>query len=280
MSQKLRAFGYYGGKNSKLNWLLPQLETPHDMYCEPFAGSLAALLNKSRVKYEIINDMAEEVADFWLALREQKDELIQAIMLSPAGELEFKRCVNAPPTDDIVERARRFYVRIGGAYGAMPNSTSHSFPVLFSFLANRRQLHDVAARICDVIVENTDALRLISRVINNVRRPNHHRTILFYCDPPYTFDSRKTKGGEYIHDDFDHDGFLAAITDAPYFCKFAVSGYDNDRYNSALANWHRVELDTQAVSKSSGDVRLRTEVLWRNYDIVAPAQMHLTLAAA
>ena len=43
--RKLIAFGWYGGKFSHLDWLLPLLpETTH--FCEPFAGWAAVLINR------------------------------------------------------------------------------------------------------------------------------------------------------------------------------------------------------------------------------------------
>jgi DNA adenine methylase len=39
------AFGWYGGKFSHLEWLLPLLPKSHH-YCEPFSGSAAVLLNR------------------------------------------------------------------------------------------------------------------------------------------------------------------------------------------------------------------------------------------
>ena len=43
--KKMIAFGWYGGKYSHLNWLLPLLpKSVH--YCEPFAGSAAVLINR------------------------------------------------------------------------------------------------------------------------------------------------------------------------------------------------------------------------------------------
>ena len=60
--RKLIAFGWYGGKYSHLDWLLPLLPTCHH-YCEPFAGSGAVLLNRSPAPVETYNDLDGEVAN-------------------------------------------------------------------------------------------------------------------------------------------------------------------------------------------------------------------------
>ena len=261
------AFGYYGGKFSKLGWLLPQLETPHKTYCELFAGSLSVMLNKPPAEHEIVNDLSEEVTDFWLALREHKDELIQAIMSSPPGESEFKRCFNAPSTDDIVERARRFYVRVTQAYSNLPASKNHSR--VHQFIGCRPTLSTIADRIRNVEVENTTATRLMRRLINRTVDGKRKTPILFYADPPYLRETRTTESGDYIHDDFNHDEFLDAVLNAPPFCKFAISGYPSPLYDNALANWHRVEVDVKlhaSNNRRKGNPR-RTEVVWRNYSI-------------
>lgn len=57
---KVIAFGWYGGKFSHLNWLLPLLPSCHH-YCEPFAGSAAVLLNREPSAVETYNDIDGEV---------------------------------------------------------------------------------------------------------------------------------------------------------------------------------------------------------------------------
>ena len=69
---KLIAFGWYGGKFSHLDWLLPLLPGCHH-YCEPFAGSAAVLLNRSPSPIETYNDLDGEVANFFRVLRDQKN---------------------------------------------------------------------------------------------------------------------------------------------------------------------------------------------------------------
>jgi DNA adenine methylase len=108
---KLIAFGWYGGKFSHLNWLLPLLpQTTH--YCEPFGGSAAVLLNREPSPIETYNDIDSEVVNFFRVLREQQEALIQAIGLTPFSREEFELAISQPVQDiSDLERARRFFVR-------------------------------------------------------------------------------------------------------------------------------------------------------------------------
>ncbi|MDO8637916.1 MAG: DNA adenine methylase, partial [Dehalococcoidia bacterium] len=110
-TKRLICFGWYGGKFSHLNWLLPLLpRTNH--YCEVFAGSAAVLLNREPSPVETYNDIDGEVANFFRVLRDNKDELIYAIGLTPFSREEFKLALsNHKDGLADVERARRFFVR-------------------------------------------------------------------------------------------------------------------------------------------------------------------------
>ena len=111
MSSKKIAFGWYGGKYSHLDWLLPLLPyTKH--YCEPFGGSAAVLINRKPSPVETYNDIDGEVANFFRVLCEQKEELLEAIGLTPFSREELRIAVNGK-TEDLteLERARRFFVR-------------------------------------------------------------------------------------------------------------------------------------------------------------------------
>ena len=71
-------FGWYGGKYSHLDWLLPLLvKTTH--YCEPFGGSAALLINRQPSPVETYNDLDGEVVNFFRVLRDRREALIKAI---------------------------------------------------------------------------------------------------------------------------------------------------------------------------------------------------------
>jgi DNA adenine methylase len=108
--KKLIPFGWYGGKFSHLDWLLPLLPDCHH-YCEPFAGSGAVLLNRDPSPVETFNDLDGEVVNFFRVLREEKERLIEAIGLTPFAREEFAIACEVSPDLPLLERARRFYVR-------------------------------------------------------------------------------------------------------------------------------------------------------------------------
>jgi len=108
--KKLVAFGWYGGKFSHLKWLLPLLPKTEN-YCEPFSGSAAVLLNREPASVETYNDIDGEVSNFFKVLRDENDQLIKAIGLTPFSREEFAKSLEFDPNLTALERARRFYVR-------------------------------------------------------------------------------------------------------------------------------------------------------------------------
>ncbi len=82
------SFGWYGGKYSHLDWLLPLLPECHH-YCEPFGGSAAVLINREASPVETYNDLDGEVVNFFRVLRKQGGKLVRAIGLTPFSREEF-----------------------------------------------------------------------------------------------------------------------------------------------------------------------------------------------
>lgn len=120
-------FGWYGGKFSHLDWLLPLLPRCHH-YCEPFAGSGAVLINREPAPVETYNDMDGDVVNFFRVLSDRHEELIRGIALTPFSREEYYSAIY-DGTDGIsdVERARRFYIKARQTRtGTCPNSVPWS----------------------------------------------------------------------------------------------------------------------------------------------------------
>ncbi|MCA1612811.1 MAG: DNA adenine methylase [Acidobacteria bacterium] len=271
------AFGWYGGKYSHLDWLLPLLpQATH--YCEPFGGSAAVLINRPPSPVETYNDLHGEVVNFFRVLREQKDALIESIGLTPFSRAEFEQALS-PPGDELsdLERARRFYVlarqvRTGLAQKASAGRWAHCLltsragmaGAVSRWLGSVEDLPAIAQRLLRVQIENAPAIKVIERYDSP--------ETLFYCDPPYPHDSRGDANA-YANemDDAQHRELAAALHRVKG--KVAVSGYHCELMNALYGDWRSVE----APEKMCHSVKTpRTEVLWINYELEESIQCQPT----
>src|SRR5438876_10836861 len=105
----MSAFGYFGSKlriAAKMHDRLPA----HNCWVELFCGSAAMTLAKKPAPIEVINDINEDIVNFYEQLRDHGDELLGKIKFTPYArtELERSRTSNSRLSD--LERARRFFV--------------------------------------------------------------------------------------------------------------------------------------------------------------------------
>ncbi|HEU5227940.1 MAG TPA: DNA adenine methylase [Ktedonobacteraceae bacterium] len=265
---KLIAFGWYGGKYSHLNWLLPLLpKTTH--FCEPFGGSAAVLLNRAPSSIETYNDLDSEVVTFFRVLREQKEALIQAIGLTPFSREEFELAIS-PQTESIsdLERARRFFVRARQVRSGLAQTASSGRwanclltsragmgGAVSRWLGSVEGLSEIVQRLLRVQIENSPAIDVINRYDSE--------ETLFYCDPPYPHDSRGDNNAyAYEMTDEQHQELAEALHRVKG--KVAISGYHGNLMDKLYANWQCFQAVPKNCHTSKGE---RTEVLWVNYEI-------------
>ena len=80
---------YPGAKNRLAPWICEYIPK-HDVYLEPFAGSLAVLFNKQRSHIETVNDIDGEIVNFFRILRDRSGELERTIEFTPYSRSEYK----------------------------------------------------------------------------------------------------------------------------------------------------------------------------------------------
>ena len=266
-TKRLIAFGWYGGKFSHLEWLLPLLPSCHH-YCEPFAGSAAVLLNREPSPVETYNDVDGEVVNFFDVLRNHRDALVEAIGLTPFSKGEFEAAIaGANGGLEPVERARQFYVRArqvrtGLAQTASAGRWAHCTltsragmaGAVSRWLGAVEQLPEIAQRLLRVQFENAPAIEVI-------RRYDTPGT-LFYCDPPYPHGSRGDNKA-YRHEMSDEEHRV--LGDVLRRCqgKVAVSSYRSALNDEMFQGWRCVEAPERLCHSVKAP---RREVLYVNYD--------------
>ncbi|MCD4747014.1 MAG: DNA adenine methylase [Bacteroidales bacterium] len=267
--KKLIAFGWYGGKFSHIDWLLPLLpECQH--YCEPFAGSGAVLMNRKSSPVETYNDIDGEVVNFFKILREHKDELIEQIVLTPFSREEFSIACELDPDLSPIERARRFYIRarqvrtglaqtasIGRWANCKNTSRAGMSGVVSRWLGGVEQLEFIANRFLRVQIENRPA-------IDTIKLYDSKKT-LFYCDPPYIHETRgDTNSYSYEMDNQMHKELATVLNSVEGMV--ALSNYEcnlmEELYPSS--KWKKIYSPEKTIHSTKDK---RQEVLWVNYNI-------------
>jgi DNA adenine methylase len=267
-TRKLIAFGWYGGKFSHLDWLLPLLpQTKH--FCEVFGGSAAVILNRHPSPIETYNDIDGEVANFFQVLRDRGEELIRAIALTPFSREEFELAIRKEEKKiSNFERARRFYVRArqvrtGLAQTATSGRWAHCrltsraemAGAVSRWLGSVEDLPYIAQRLLRVQIENAPAIEVVQRYDSE--------DTLFYCDPPYVHDSRGDKNAyAYEMTDQDHRRLAHILNNVRG--KVALSGYHCDLMDELYGDWQYIEAPVRNCHSVKSP---RREVLWVNYPV-------------
>lgn len=253
------ALRYYGGKWRIANWIIDQMPA-HSCYVEPFAGGASILLRKEPSKFEVLNDLNNDVITFFEVLRDRPEHLIRAILLTPYSREELRRARSS--TDDALEQARRFYVRCWLSFGSGTGKSSTGWRYQTGYGDNSRataigsfndteHLWAVAERLKQVQIECDDAYRVIERFDSP--------ETLFYLDYPYVHSTRyhnsDNKGYSHEMTDEDHRRFAELARRVKGLVM--VSGYPSALYDEIYAGWTCRAKETRDLNSKTV-----TECLW------------------
>lgn len=248
---------YPGAKNRLAPWIVSHIPL-HKVYCEPFLGSGAVFLNKEPAYNEILNDLDDDVYNFFKIVREQSEELCRLIEATPYSRAEYSTAFNDEPISEL-EKAHRFAVKCWQGFGCGNTyktgyrrgigDTSPNPAKAWAKLPEAIQF--AAERLKNAQIEQVDALKLIKDM--------HGENTFIYIDPPYMKETRKKKN-QYNHEmtDEQHVKLLQIVKESD--CKIMISAYENELYNNTLVDWRKEHKSTTAECS-----RRRIETLYMNY---------------
>lgn len=233
---------------------------PHRSYLEPFFGSGAVLFNKKPSAIETVNDLDDDICNFFRVLQQEPERLAEAISMTPYARTVFNDAHANRGTDDF-DKAVRFAIRSKMGHGF---KTYQKTGFKVDVFARERSycvdcwnrmptdLLEAAKRLKYVQIENKQALELIKRF--------NHDNVLIYADPPYMMETRSGKQYRCEMTDRDHEELLDALVHHKGFV--ILSGYRSELYHDILGSedWYATEI--KAYNQNADQ---RTEVLWTNF---------------
>lgn len=188
-------FKWVGGKSRLRKHIIP-LIPPHTCYAEPFCGAAWVLFGKPPSDVEIINDIDQELVNFFRVVKTRPEELIESFDMVLVSRAEFERLASANPSElNDIERAHRFYYLIMAGWGGEMNyprfQTSitdggHGNRLFGAIKTLRQRIQPVHERLKTVIIECLDWHDFFDRY--------DRAGVIMYIDPPYP-----ANGCNYAH---------------------------------------------------------------------------------
>ena len=265
-SKRLIAFGWYGGKFSHLDFIVPLISTDATHFCDVYGGSAAVLMNIGPYPVETYNDIDSEVVNFFETLRNQGPKLIKAIGLTPFSREELARACEPAANLTRLERARRFYIRARQTRTGLAQTSSEgrwAHCVLTSragmagavsrWLGSVEGLSEIVQRLHRVQFENAPAVEVIQRYDT--------AETVFYLDPPYVHSARGDAAAYGYEMTDDQHSELSEVLHSTRG-RAVLSGYRTKLYDRLYSDWRRVD----APKRICHSVRSpRRESAWLNF---------------
>jgi len=262
---KIIAFNYFGGKFTWLDYLYENFPSDFNHLVDVFGGSFCVSLNYKGRVIKTANEINEDITNFFEVLRDNEGELIRLLLLTPCSNLEYQNCWT--PTEDKIERARRFYVRVRqsffglgaqrrnkGWHMAKTKVNANGGETVSKWNNAIEKLYDVADIIrSNFQITNFDFIECIEKV--------DFDKAFFYCDPPYPKETRASFNDYKF--EFSTEKHIELSEKLHGIKGMAmVSSYNSDLYNELYRDWRKVDLPIKKNNIRSNDVQ---EVIWMNY---------------
>lgn len=263
-------FKWVGGKSRLRKFIIPIIPI-HTCYVEPFSGAAWVLFGKPPSDVEVINDIDQELINFFRVVKERPDELIASFEWELVSRAEFERLANldlAQLSD--VQRAHRFYYLIMAGWGGEARYPRFQTSIKDGGHGNRlagalktlsQRLLPIHQRLSTVIIENLDWRECVDRY-------DRLGTVM-YLDPPYL-----GNGANYRHnmrDEGDHQELSERLVSTN--CQWILSASDTTEIRELFSEYVITPVRSSSGMKTGADEEkagrkrtLNQEVLITNFE--------------
>lgn len=252
---------YYGGKQRMLKHILP-LIPGHKSYIEPFCGGAAVFFAKEPAPCgEVINDINQELINFYFALKLQFDELkakIDSTLHSRDLYEHARHILKYPAFFSKVDQAWAVWALFKMSFASKQDGSfgydRHGATVKTMENSKNSFTNELQKRLEKTIIESRDALSIINAYDTE--------DAFFFVDPPYIESNCGHYTGMFTSEDLEK--LLEVLSNIKG--KFMLTMYPNDlisNYSEAYS-WtiHKIE---RTISASKTTRKKQEEWIICNY---------------
>jgi DNA adenine methylase len=277
-------FQWAGGKGNLARWII-QYVPSGSIYVEPFAGAASVFWHlPTPFPVEVLNDLDGDIVNLYRVLQDKAkfEKLAHRLIFTPYARAEFVRAIQMAkdPTATDIDRAWAFFVKQNqGFIGVVKTQGNWSRNIINSNNGMAHATSKWRSRLKLLSFWHERLSRVQIDCIDGIKCIKYWDTpeTVFYVDPPYVPDTRKSRHLYKNEPDLAyHERLVETILAAKG--KVMLSCYDHPVYASlSQAGWHKLTKETacyMASRRRGGKIRgsgaakkyvPRTETLYLNF---------------
>ncbi len=239
------------GNKRKLADKIWPLFPKHDLYIEPFFGAGGMFFSKPKARFNILNDLDEEVYNLFIMIQRRWEDLYDCLFFTPVHEKLWQEWRQGVPIDP-VWRAVRFLMLSNFSY--LGKMEVLSFPSRNTKKLALERLRKVYEQIYDVDFMCTD----FREIFRKIEQRNREMAFV-YADPPYLETDNNYSAGFVEQDSIDLFDCLENSG-----IKWAMSEFDHP---FVLQQAEERNLNVLEIGERRNLGNRRTEILILNYEV-------------
>ena len=255
---------YFGGKFELSRRLVPMLP-PHERYIEMFAGGLSMFFRKTKVKWNVVNDIDNDVVNLYISVLEEFDKLSEYIHWYPRSrtlfneikkELKEQRDIVIPDA----KRAARYYYQIKTAFNKnVHGSFSKQAKADWGGDKLINELKHSRKYFSQTTIESLDFRELVDRY-----KPR--KDDCWYLDPPYWIAGERKDYYRYAFGEQEHKDLKDVVDKIDSGGGKFMLSYDNrDEVRTLYRDYNVQEIKTKYSGATEARDKEFCELLIMNY---------------
>ncbi|MGL6022477.1 MAG: DNA adenine methylase [Chitinophagaceae bacterium] len=174
---------YWGGKQQLAPRII-QLIPEHRAYIEPFFGGGAVFFAKTKSKVEIINDISDNMVNFYKTIKRDFENLQREIEVTLYSEFQYKQAKELWKNGENKESVMRAWAVFLLSWQCFSGNIGNAWA--YSDQKNCATTFDNMKKLFDEkYVQRLEHTQIFCRDALNVIKNTDHKDSFFFIDPPY-----------------------------------------------------------------------------------------------
>ena len=227
----------------------------HTTFIDMFFGAGGIFFNKQLAKYNICNDIDDNVSNLWKTVKFNKDKLVKELIDLPIHKTIWEEYKDVKFDDNVLKAVFFLFYSNWGYLGKPETMKTNACNNI------KKNILDRIDKVCEYFSfidwRNDDFRELMKNIA--FRSEIEKKNTLIYADPPYL-----GTGNNYSHSFSENDCIDLFEVLSNSKCMFAISEFNNEFIMEQVKERN---LNVHIIGERQNLKNVRTEILITNYKL-------------